>query len=730
MARRKSHKWPFQGINWELTPLQREIAGLLLVAVALITLLGLFSISRGVVIDLWIRVLRLLFGWGAYPLAVGFGVAGGALFLKSLRRQPEIHWPTVIGWEVTFVALLALLHLLAFPTDPRALANEGRGGGLVGWAFSHLLITSLGTLVATLLLLAIGGVGLALALQLSWPQVREGVLRVGEALFHGFRALKQRWTAHAGPHAPAQAAPPSSRGKRPSRRIARPPQRRGRSTRALRPQTELPPLDLLYDTPSLPFSEAEVQRRARIIEETLASFGVPVKVVDIKRGPTVTQFGVEPGFMELRDGEQRKVRVSKIASLDKDLALALAAAPIRIEAPVPGRHVVGIEVPNGQTSLVSLRGVMESEAFRKIESPLRIALGRDVSGEPVAADLATMPHLLIAGATGSGKSVCINSIVTCLLFQNSPRTLRLVMIDPKRVELLRFNGLPHLISPVETEVERVVSILKWLTREMDSRYRHFADIGARHIEDYNRRVAAKGGEVMPYIVLVIDELADLMMLSPEEIERLICRLAQMSRATGIHLIIATQRPSVDVVTGLIKANFPARISFAVTSQVDSRVILDTAGAEALLPPGDMLFMAPDSAKLVRIQGCFVSEEEIESVVRFWKMAFPEEIPAPEKAPWEGTQEVRMDLDPLIQEAIQLVRQHSHASASFLQRRMRIGYPRAARLIDQLEELGVVGPAREGGRSREVLIDTDMDLEELRLRAARSQTEDYGLRTAD
>jgi len=713
MARRKSHWWPFQGLNLELTPLQREIAGLLLIAVALVTLLGLFSVSRGVVIDLWVRVLRLLFGWGAYPAALSFGVAGGALFLKSLRRQPEVRWPVVIGWEVAFVALLALLHLFSFSADPRALADVGGGGGWVGWALSHLLITSLGTLVAALLLLIIAGVGLGLALQLSWPQVREGALRLGEAFSRGFRALQQRRATRAVPRVPAQAVPSSSKEKRPPERAARSSRRRP-ITPALQPHAELPPLELLYDAPSLRLSEVETQRRARIIEETLASFGVPVKVVDIKQGPVVTQFGVEPGFMELRDGERRKVRVSKIASLRKDLSLALAAAPIRIEAPVPGRHVVGVEVPNGQTSLVSLRGVMESEAFREIESPLCIALGRDVSGSPVAADLATMPHLLIAGATGSGKSVCINSIVTCLLFRNSPRTLKLVMIDPKRVELLRFNGLPHLISPVETDVERVVGILKWLTRQMDGRYQRFADIGARYVEDYNQRVAARGGETMPYIILVIDELADLMMQAPDEMERLVCRLAQMSRATGIHLVIATQRPSVDVVTGLIKANFPARISFAVTSQVDSRVVLDTAGAETLLGSGDMLFMAPDSSKLVRIQGCFVSDEEIESVVRFWKMTAPEEIPTPKEVPWEEALEEQAELDPLIQEAIRVVQEHKRASVSFLQRRMHIGYPRAARLIDQLEGLGVVGPAQDGGRSREVLIGTKMELVQARL----------------
>ena len=704
MARRKSYWWPYRGLNLKLSPRQREIGGLLLIAVALVTLLGLFSASRGMVIDLWVRVLRRLFGWGAYPVALGLGLAGGTLFLKSRRRQPEVRWLVVIGWEVAFIALLALLHMLSFPPDPQALAAAGEGGGWVGWALSQLLIRGLGRLVAALLLLAIGGVGLGLALQLSWP-------RVCEALAGPIRALQQWRASRAAAPVTAPGPLPRSEGERPPAPVLRPSLRRRGPLPSLQPEGDLPPLELLDDRPSEPFSEVEVQRRARVIEETLGSFGVPARVVDIKQGPVVTQFGVEPGFLELRGGEQRKVRVSKIASLRNDLALALAAAPIRIEAPVPGRHVVGIEVPNGQTSLVSLRGVMASQAFEEIESPLRIALGRDVSGSPIVTDLGAMPHLLIAGATGSGKSVCINSIVTCLLCQNSPPTLRLVMIDPKRVELLRFNGLPHLIGTVETDVERVVGVLKWLTRQMDDRYRRLADIGARSMEGYNRRVAANGGQAMPYIILIIDELADLMMMAPDEMERLICRLAQMSRATGIHLVIATQRPSVDVVTGLIKANFPARISFAVTSQVDSRVILDAAGAETLLGSGDMLFMAPDSAKLVRIQGCLVSDGEIERVVRFWKMAAPEKIPTPEEAPWKGEPEVGAELDPLIEDAIRVVREHKRASASFLQRRMRIGYPRAARLVDQLEELGVVGPAQDGGRSREVLKEADSRLEQ-------------------
>jgi len=407
--------------------------------------------------------------------------------------------------------------------------------------------------------------------------------------------------------------------------------------------------------------------------------------------------------------------VSKISALADDLALALAASPVRVEAPVPGRSIVGIEVPNAKLTLVALRGVMESEALKKLKSKLAIGLGCDVSGEPVVADLRAMPHLLIAGATGSGKSVCINSIIACLLCNNTPDDLKLLMIDPKRVELTNFNGIPHLLVPVIVEMERVVGSLQWVTRQMDQRYKKLAKAEVRNIEDYNKRAGARGESRLPYLVVFVDELADLMMLAHDQVERALCRIAQMARATGIHLVIATQRPSVDVVTGLIKANFPARVSFAVTSQVDSRVVLDTVGAERLLGRGDMLYMASDSSQLVRQQGCFVSNRELDRLVRYWKgpevgasvpptsLYRAEEVT--QQPLWEEMRvkekEARQK-DDLLEEAIVMVRKHNKASISLLQRRLRIGYSRAARLIDLLEEQGIVGPDRGAGRSREVL----------------------------
>jgi S-DNA-T family DNA segregation ATPase FtsK/SpoIIIE len=435
---------------------------------------------------------------------------------------------------------------------------------------------------------------------------------------------------------------------------------------------------------------------------------VPAEVKEINVGPAVTQFGVEPGHIERPgpDGamHRHRVRVSKISALVNDLALALAAAPIRIEAPVPGRPFVGIEVPNTQVSLVSLRGVLESETYRKEKGLLRIPLGRDVSGAAVAVDLAAMPHLLIAGATGSGKSVCINAIVTGLICDHGPDELKFLMVDPKMVELTGFEGVPHLLAPVIVDVGQVVGALAWITRMMDERYQRFADAGARNITDYNKRVVRRRGEEqMPHVIVIVDELADLMMMAPDETERHITRIAQMARATGIHLVIATQRPSVDVVTGLIKANFPARIAFAVTSQIDSRVILDTPGAERLLGRGDMLLMLPDSPKLQRLQGCFVSDGEIRRVVSFWKETAGE-LPATVSRPWDGLM-AEAEQDNMLEEAIALVTKTGRASTTFLQRRLGIGYPRASRLMDQLEEEGVIGPA-DGSRPRQVLVGND------------------------
>ncbi|GAC1636094.1 MAG: hypothetical protein NVS4B2_24110 [Chloroflexota bacterium] len=459
-------------------------------------------------------------------------------------------------------------------------------------------------------------------------------------------------------------------------------------------ETSRPPIDIFAPAPKNVGTPPDLDLKAQRIEETLASFNVGAKVVGHHCGPVVTQFDVQP---------DRGVKVRRITELQNDLALALAAPTIRIQAPVPGKPVVGIEIPNASATMVALRDLLESSDYRAMSSPLKVVLGKDVLGNSAVIDLAKMPHLLIAGATGSGKSVCVNALISCLLYQSTPDDVRLMMIDPKMVELTVYNGVPHLLAPVVTEMDKVVGVLQWALREMERRYQLFKTTGVRNIGRFNEKADANGLKRLPYIVLVVDELADLMMVAPEDVEEAICRLAQLARAAGIHMVIATQRPSVDVVTGLIKANFPARIAFAMTSQVDSRTILDTVGAEKLLGRGDMLYMPPDAPKPVRLQGAHLSDQEIEDLVDFWKKS-PLQTTAPRVAEEEFAQAERASRDvddELLQEATNAVREYQHASVSLLQRRLKVGYARAARLMDQLEARGVVGPV-DGSKQRPVL----------------------------
>ncbi len=468
----------------------------------------------------------------------------------------------------------------------------------------------------------------------------------------------------------------------------------------------LPNISVLDKIAETVISDSEIEKRKDTIEEALASYGVEARVIEVNRGPTVTQFGVEPGwdrkFKEVREKDRdgnvssrqeevgrTRVKVERINSLANDLALALAAPSIRIEAPVPGKSMVGIEVPNTTFGSVGLRGVMESTAFQKMlaKSRLAIALGKGAGGETVVADLAKMPHLLIAGATGSGKSVCLNSVICCLMMNNTPDAVHLVMVDPKRVELVNYNSIPHLVSPVVVDTEKAVMALRWLNAEMDNRYKRFSGVKARNIEDYNKN--RQPSECLPYIVVVIDELADLMMAAFDEVEHSLCRLAQLARATGIHLIVATQRPSVDVVTGLIKANFPTRMSFALTSQVDSRTIIDSAGAEKLLGRGDMLYVPQDASKPKRLQGTMVGDAEIERLVTFWAGQRRQEAQSVrfEDMAQAGADGKKPAEDELLDKARQLAIESKDISASYLQRKLQIGFPRASRLLDTLKEEG-------------------------------------------
>jgi DNA segregation ATPase FtsK/SpoIIIE, S-DNA-T family len=731
MTKRRTTKKKTGGLDLGGT-LKPEIWGILLLLIGLLTLLSLIPVERGALMENWIGLLEQAVGWGVWLMPIGFGAVGMWLIFAGLGRQVNVEREKPWGGALLFFLTLALLHMIAGGEDPLQTAARGEGGGYVGYGLSQLLVSGLGTPGAWLVLVTLSMVSLIMLLGLSlgemWAIAADAVARLlrRQRPLPGIRINRAEKPASPPmPSAPVTEAPPGSE--------PRPAEPQGhfspRQAGSVFPRIiggeqvwRLPNVDdILADATEQELSQVEIRERVRIIEDTLNSFGVPAKVVEVNQGPTVTQFGVEPGYIERRNNDGRvaraKIKVSKIANLANDLALALAASPIRIEAPVPGRSMVGIEVPNSEISLVALRTVLESESFRTIKGPLPIALGQDVAGNAIATDLAAMPHLLIAGATGSGKSVCVNAIIASLLCNRTPDEVQFIMIDPKMVELTSYNGIPHLRAPVVIELERVVGVLNWATREMDSRYKMFNRARARNIEAYNQALVAKGEKPLPYVVVVIDELADLMMVAPDEVERSICRIAQMARATGIHLVIATQRPSVDVVTGLIKANFPARISFAVTSQVDSRVIIDTVGADKLLGRGDMLFMAPDSSKLQRLQGCYVSDKELSALVRYWKGVRGTQEPVQPEAVvqqkmWdeiEAGQAQAAGEDELLPKAIALVRDQGSASISMLQRRLRIGYSRAARLIETMEEMGIVGPAPAGGGSRAVHDDTEAEL---------------------
>lgn len=459
-----------------------------------------------------------------------------------------------------------------------------------------------------------------------------------------------------------------------------------------------PSLNLLADSVSTEADRGDVNKNAEIIEKMLESFGVTARVVEVNLGPSVTQYALEIAL---------GTKLSKITTLSNDLALALAAptGQIRIEAPIPGRSLVGVEVPNRSLRFVTLKEMLVSAKMKKVKSKLAVALGLNVSGEPVVADISQMPHVLLAGATGSGKSVCIHSLIATILFRASPAEVKFILVDPKRVELTQYNGIPHLITPVIFDPNKVLSALKWAIAEMDRRYKLFAEIGVRNIDAYNE---LSGFAALPFILIIVDELADIMFFAPSEVEDSVCRIAQMARATGIHLVVSTQRPSVDVITGLIKANIPCRIAFNVSSQVDSRVIIDEPGAEKLLGRGDMLYIPPDQAKPARVQGTFVSEPEIKKLIDFLKKTSPSPAYTEKVTEMASGKKMRGGIgemeekDEFFEEAVRTICNYDRASASLLQRRLKIGYARAARILDQLEQRGIVSPA-DGSKPREVLV---------------------------
>ena len=678
----------FRRFGWDLI-------GLILISFAILSLFGLFKWSTGYLIDQWTKIFTRIFGWGSLLVIIMLALTGIAALLHSAGKRFPLSIGKVLAIEGAFFSLLAVLAEFGGLSLDRAEA--GQDGGIIGWGLGSIVPGFFGGLIYLVLFLILVLISSGLS-----KKVFKKIASLGEFGEHSKTSYPV--------HEPVK----ESRALL----VTRPQPKNEPETNVgniLVRDQQLPPLNLLMSEHNVPPDQAQIRARAQVIEQTLEEFGLPVKVIGFRVGPTVTQFALEPGYINrvASDGSlaKQKVRVSQISALSRDLALALTASRLRIETPVPGRSFVGVEVPNNDNNVVRLRPILDSAEFRSLRSPLALGLGRNVSGESIVADLEKMPHLLIAGTTNSGKSVCITALTTCLVMNNSPKDLKLVMLDPKMVELVRFNGLPHLLGKVETRLERMLAVLRWALAEMDSRYRVLAEARARNIETYNHKMLQKNQPTMPRIVILIDELADLMMSAPDQTEHSLIRLAQMARATGMHLVVATQRPSTDVVTGLIKANFPARISFSVASSIDSRVILDAPGAETLLGKGDMLYLDPARSGLMRVQGVLVNDTEIEKVVNHWRrMASSiEEV----EAPWEAMAEEiggSEETDQLVDQAIGVVKAAGKASVSLLQRRLRIGYPRAARLMDELEEMGIVGPSVGSGKDREVLVDSEDDVE--------------------
>lgn len=665
------------------------------------------------------NTLNKLFGWGV--ILVPFLLALAGLVLLRTVRWRFVSLNTLLGLCLFTVSSLSLLHLIFFNTPTAYIqATLGEGGGLLGFFTQHFLKKSFSPLGALLILLC----GITLSGIITFNTSLDQIIIFGGKLATAFlnftqkfllkntleairslkakklagelRATKEAEIEVKGGEAEFQLVPAPSEPVR--RKKAAAEGRQEEEAVANVPFSdrvwEYPPLSLLSDTPETSANRGDVKVNAAVIEKALASFGVKAKVVEINLGPAVTQYALDSA---------EGTKIAKITNLQSDLAMALASptGSVRVEAPIPGKSLIGIEVPNYSPSRVTLRGVLSSDPMKNARSKLTVALGLDVAGQPVTADIARMPHVLIAGATGSGKSVLLHSLIATLLFRASPNEIKFILIDPKRVELPRYNGVPHLLTRVIVDPEKALPALKWAIAEMDRRYTVFENAGARDINAYNE---LSGFQALPFILIVVDELADLMAMAPVEVEKTVTRLAQMSRATGLHLILATQRPSVDVLTGLIKANIPCRVAFNVTSQVDSRVIIDQGGAEKLLGRGDMLYLPPDAGKPIRIQGVFASEEELGRLIAFLrdsgvKPEYKEEVTdyVAGKIPNAAEPE-----DELFVEAVRTVCEYDRASASLLQRRLRVGYARAARLLDELEERGIVG-APDGSKARDVLI---------------------------
>jgi len=687
--------------NW----VKRWIKATLLFLVAVIIVLSFpYFNMAGYVGEGFIKICDFLLGKAFYTIPI-FLVVAGLIFIRTRKKGKDLAMAVAV-----VISLIGVAGILA------AKDLTVKGGGWVGFLLAKVFVNFFGLLVANIIFGVILLVGLFIFLQFVWQELPKKekeekptfVLNKPEQDNFKVKGIEQENEKNLPAGRQAKMAPSKvslfKRGNEdPEKLDIKKPASANKNAYVL------PPLDLLNKNEIAPTS-GNIKENSMIIKSTFENFGIPVEMAEVNVGPTVTQYAFKPA---------EGVKLSKITTLSNNLALALAAHPIRIEAPIPGKSLVGIEVPNKVRSIVSLRNLVAHQNYQDATSPLLLALGRNVSGAPVYTDITEGPHLLVAGATGTGKTIFLNTLILSLLYKCSPENLRMIMVDPKRVEFQNYNEIPHLLCPVIYDATKTINALQWLTREMERRFEVFSEIPARNLASYNtnKTVIANGAQ-LPYIVFVVDELADLMAAKGREIEAGIVRIAQMARATGIHLVLATQRPSVEVITGLIKANVPTRITFQVSSQVDSRTVIDTSGAEKLLGAGDMLFASAKSAKISRIQGPYISEKEVKKVADFiieQKEKFTEpqsvlvqnlkealEAPDPKEAKEasSGGGDFFGDDDPLFEQVKAIVLETQKASASFLQRRLRIGYSRAARLIDMLEDKGIVGPA-DGAKPREV-----------------------------
>lgn len=682
MARRKSiYKLPKFKLKHKTVT---AIGSLIAFGLAVLSGVSLFTHAQALIF--WRDFLKEYLGATTFSAPIIFFLSGLVL--------------TKVKWKYAQANVLLGFILVVLSVSSLAAAVKFEKGGLIGQTLWSQLASFVSSLGAVGLLLVVFLVGLVVLFNTSLQQIFGIFGWIFNSLQKTLKSIFDRPRTFEAKHIPIKVSGVDERpAHKPQPVVQKEPVIADVLVQNVAGQSKIwkyPPVNLLSDKVGTPAQRGDVKRNASVIEKTLDSFGVQARVAEVNGGPAVTQYA-----LEISAG----TKISKIANLQHDLALALATptGTVRIEAPIPGKSLVGIEVPNHSLEIVGLKQVLASDEMRQHKSKLAVALGRDTSSKPMIVDIDKMPHVLIAGTTGSGKSVMMNAFIASLLFRNSPDALKMILIDPKRVELTSYNGIPHLLTPVITEPEKILSSLKWAMAEMDRRYKLFQSVGVRNITGYNEM---SGFQALPYIVIVIDELADLMMFAPVEIEDAITRIAQLARATGIHLVVATQRPSVDVITGLIKANIPCRIAFNVSSMVDSRVILDGPGAEKLLGRGDMLFMPPDASKPMRIQGVFVQDDEINNLIKFLKQsgiapqytAEVTEMPVGRTGGGGGGGEK----DDLFEEAVRTICQYDRASASLLQRRLKVGYARAARILDELEEAGIVGPG-EGSKPRDVLV---------------------------